>query len=228
MKAQIIPLQNLIISFIPLLLVLGIFIKWKLKWKTLIYASARMLFQLLAIGYFLTFIFEQNHPLSTVAIAVFMMVVSSWIALSSIKDKRKQNLINSLLALFLGATPVLLLVTAFVIPSEFWYSPAFFIPLAGMAYSNGMNAIGIASERYESEIKSHPQLEASRNALSASLIPQINSFFAVGLVSLPGMMTGQILSGVDPLIAVRYQIVIMSMVMASGGLSAAFYLYRLK
>jgi putative ABC transport system permease protein len=66
--------------------------------------------------------------------------------------------------------------------------------------------------------------EARRAALDAALIPQINGLLAVGLVSLPGMMTGQILSGVEPMVAVRYQIMVMCMVFGSGGLGAALYL----
>ena len=56
------------------------------------------------------------------------------------------------------------------------------------------------------------------------MIPQINALFAVGLVSLPGMMTGQILSGIEPMVAVRYQIMVMCMVFGSGGLGAVTYL----
>ena len=65
-----------------------------------------------------------------------------------------------------------------------------------------------------------PRIEA----LKASLIPITNSLFAVGLVSLPGMMTGQILSGVSPFIAARYQIMVMCMIFASAGISAASFL----
>ena len=65
---------------------------------------------------------------------------------------------------------------------------------------------------------------ARSSAWTAALIPQINALLAVGLVSLPGMMTGQILSGVDPLIAVRYQIVIMAMILQASGFAVAIYL----
>ena len=61
-------------------------------------------------------------------------------------------------------------------------------------------------------------------AYHAAMIPVINSLFAVGLVSLPGMMTGQILSGVSPLIAARYQIMVMCMIFASAGISTAVFL----
>jgi putative ABC transport system permease protein len=65
-------------------------------------------------------------------------------------------------------------------------------------------------------------------AFKASLIPQINSFLAVGLVSLPGMMSGQILAGVDPLVAVRYQMMVMFMILGSSGISTVSYLYLKK
>lgn len=69
-----------------------------------------------------------------------------------------------------------------------------------------------------------PYDQARRIALNAALIPITNSLFAVGLVSLPGMMTGQILSGVSPLIAARYQIMVMCMIFGAAGISAAIFL----
>ena len=95
-----------------------------------------------------------------------------------------------------------------------------------MIFSHAMNAIAIAAERFERERESRNLIAAKRASLKAALIPQINAFMAVGLVSLPGMMTGQILSGVSPLIAVRYQMVVMTMILGAGGLSAAFYLWQ--
>jgi len=88
-----------------------------------------------------------------------------------------------------------------------------------------MNTVSLAAERFESEFKrGENYINARQTALDATLIPQINSLFAVGLVSLPGMMTGQILSGVDPHIAVRYQIMVMWMIFSSGGIAAVLYL----
>lgn len=226
MNITIIPIPNLIISFIPVLLVILIFLKWNLNWKGLAYAAGRMLFQLMMIGYFLTFIFKQQNPLWTTLIVLVMLGISAWISLHSVKDMRRQKYLNALTSLAIGAVPVLILVTAVIIPSNNWYDPAFMIPLAGMVLSNAMNTIGVAAERYEREILQTNLQESRKSALSAALIPQINMFLAVGIVSLPGMMTGQILSGIDPLIAVRYQIVVMTMVMGAGGLSAATFLYR--
>jgi putative ABC transport system permease protein len=105
-----------------------------------------------------------------------------------------------------------------------WFEPNLVIPIAGMIFANSVNTVSLAAERFESELKRGASYTVSRRtALDATLIPQINSLFAVGLVALPGMMTGQILSGVDPHIAVRYQIMVMWMVFGSGGIAAVMY-----
>ncbi len=83
----------------------------------------------------------------------------------------------------------------------------------------------LAAERFHSEIeRGVPYTEARGVSLETSLIPLINSFLAVGLVSLPGMMTGQILAGISPFIAVRYQIMVMCMLLGASGLTSAVYL----
>jgi putative ABC transport system permease protein len=98
-----------------------------------------------------------------------------------------------------------------------------------MIFANAMNALSIAAERFESErAQGNGYIPARAAAYRAALIPIINSLFAVGLVSLPGMMTGQILSGVDPLIAVRYQIMVMLMILSSAGISVAIFLTLLR
>ena len=86
-----------------------------------------------------------------------------------------------------------------------------------------------AAERLHAESERGLSYAKARNtALQAALIPVINTLFAVGLVSLPGMMTGQILSGVSPLVAVNYQVVVMCMIFGASGISAATYLVLIK
>ncbi len=92
-----------------------------------------------------------------------------------------------------------------------------------------MNSIGLAAERIDAEIKRGVDYDKARSiALRAALIPIVNALFGVGIVSLPGMMTGQILSGVSPLIAVRYQVLVMCMLFSASGISAAFFLQLIK
>ena len=118
----------------------------------------------------------------------------------------------------------LILIINFILDLDTFYEPKYVIPIAGMILANSMNVLSIAIERFEKEIARNETFEIARNtAFKSALIPQINSLLAVGLVSLPGMMTGQILSGVDPLIAVRYQIMVMATILSSAGISMVIY-----
>jgi len=129
------------------------------------------------------------------------------------------------ISIFTGGIFTLIMVVFGVLNLNPWYEPRFLIPLAGMIFANSMNAVSISAERFETETERRSDyIEARATSYKAALIPIINSLFAVGLVSLPGMMTGQILSGVDPLIAVRYQMMVMLMILGSAGISVAIYL----
>ena len=98
-----------------------------------------------------------------------------------------------------------------------------------MIFASSMNTVSLAAERFQAEIgRDIDYARARRTAFGAALIPLVNTLFAVGLVSLPGMMTGQILSGIDPLVAARYQVMVMCMIFGSAGLSASCYLVLIK
>ena len=98
-----------------------------------------------------------------------------------------------------------------------------------MIFSNSMNSVSLAGERLYSELGHHNDFARARStAFQAALIPITNSLLAVGLVSLPGMMTGQILAGTSPLIAARYQIIVMCMIFSSAGISAALFLWLIR
>ena len=89
-----------------------------------------------------------------------------------------------------------------------------------------MNPVSIAAERCQAELDhGHSPEKARYIAMQTAMIPLVNSLMAVGLVSLPGMMTGQILSGVSPLIAARYQILVMCMLFSASGISVACFLH---
>ena len=106
-----------------------------------------------------------------------------------------------------------------------WFEPSVVVPIAGMIFANAMNTVSLAAERFQTEISNSDNIrDSQRVALQVAMIPQVNSLLAVGLVALPGMMTGQILSGIDPLVAARYQIVVMCMIFGSGGLAAVLFL----
>ncbi len=182
-----------------------------------------MIIQLITIGYLLVFIFKSDDLKVGIFIVLFMIVVASWITLRNTNDKTFKHYFQILLAVGASGLINLFLIIGFVLELEKLYEPRYAIPLAGMVFANTMNALSLAVERFEKEIERTNFIEARQIAFKACMIPQINSLLAVGLVALPGMMTGQILSGVDPLIAVRYQIMIMAMTLSSAGISAVVY-----
>ncbi len=224
-----IELSSLTLGFIPVLLTLGIMIHWSLSVKTAVLSVFRMLIQLLLIGYALTYIFGINSSWPVVLILCLMLVAASWISLSSMALNSSRLFGFSLIAISISGIFTLLITTQGILHADPWYSPQVIIPVGGMIFSNSMNTISLAAERFYSEYEHNHDYISCRNiAYRASLIPVFNSLLAVGLVSLPGMMTGQILSGVSPLIAVRYQIMVMLMIFGSAGLAAALFLYLIK
>ena len=123
----------------------------------------------------------------------------------------------------------LILITRGVLSTVPWYTPRVMIPLAGMIFANCMNAVSLAAERYYAERDvGHSYVQCRDAGLQAAMIPLKNPLLAVGLVSLPGMMTGQILSGVDPLLAARYQIMVMAMIFGAAGISSIVFLRLLR
>jgi putative ABC transport system permease protein len=131
----------------------------------------------------------------------------------------------AIIAIMTGGGLTLALVSQGVLALDPWYAPQTMIPIAGMIFANAMNSVSLSAERLNAEIGRNASYDEARKiALQSALIPVINSLFAVGLVSLPGMMTGQILSGVSPLIAVRYQIMVMCMVFGASGIATAYFL----
>lgn len=220
---------NLSFTFIPVLVVIVILRSWKISQKTSVFAVLRMVTQLLLIGYLLTYIFQTDEAGIVLGVLVVMVLSSSWIALRTVKIPRKDLFIKSFMAILVGGGAILLLITQAVLQLKPWYLPSYMIPLAGMIFANAMNSVSLAGERLQAELNRGVSYDQAKIiALKAALIPITNSLFAVGLVSLPGMMTGQILSGVSPLIAVRYQIMVMCMTFGSAGITAALFINLVK
>ena len=189
------------------------------------YANGRMLIQLLLIGYVLTYIFETDEPTLVVLVVFFMIVMAAWIAMRPLTDRGVKPYTVIFIALGVSGLGVLIIVTQIILELPHWYEPRFVIPLAGMVFANSMNTISLAGERFHVECQRGEEYLSARNAaIEVAMIPQVNALLAVGLVSLPGMMTGQILSGIEPLTAARYQIMVMCMIFSTAGLSAVLYM----
>jgi putative ABC transport system permease protein len=218
-------LLDLAWSFIPPAIVIAFFLRWSMGVSSALHGFVRMFIQLLVIGHALSYIFGARQPLIILAVLCVMLFAACMIAMRPVREKRRSLYLKALGAISAGGIFTLIIVTRAVIALDPWYEPRYLIPLAGMIFANAMNAVSIGAERFEAEYETTGSYQRSRaTALRASLIPITNSLFAVGIVSLPGMMTGQILSGVSPLVAARYQIMVMCMVFGASGISAALYL----
>ncbi|NCB10649.1 MAG: ABC transporter permease [Erysipelotrichia bacterium] len=221
---QTIDLTNLLYSLIPLLIVGYFYNKWANNSTEILYSTIRMIVQLLLVGYILIYLFYEKNIYLGIFILIFMMIVSSWISLRNSQNRSLDHFYKIVLSISISSFLHLILIINFVLDLETFYEPKYVIPIAGMILANSMNVLSIAIERFDKEVSRNETFIIARNtAFKSALIPQINSLLAVGLVSLPGMMTGQILSGVDPLIAVRYQIMIMATILSSAGISLILY-----
>lgn len=228
-QVQTIAYSDLLLVLLPVSVVICILYRWSMGTGRVLYALSRMLAQLLIIGFFLNFIFAAQTAWPILLVLLVMLGFSGWIALGTVARLRKSLFVKALAAMFLGSISTLLLVTQGVLQLQPWYYPQYLIPLAGMIFANDMNCVSLAAERLLAELDNRKTYaQAKIIAYNAALIPMTNSLFAVGLVSLPGMMTGQILSGVSPFIAARYQIMVMCMLFGSAGITSACFLLLAK
>jgi len=215
--------------------ILSLTLHLRLEWPLAV-AAVRMVLQLVLVGYVLTFLFAVVSPLWT-ALAAFIMVL---FASREIVLRQKRRLLG-LWTYGLGAGCTLLAsgtVTTFSLLTQLrpepWYHPRYALPLLGMILGNTMTGIslgldvlinGVVRERSAVEsclalggTRYQAFLPVMRDALRSGFMPTINSMAATGLVSLPGMMTGQILAGVEPTEAVKYQLLIMFLIAGGTGL----------
>jgi putative ABC transport system permease protein len=202
---------------------------WKIGLeKDLIIGTLRTFLQLAIMGYVLTYFFGQRHWTFMVGLVSLMIIIASFEGYRRLKKYFIPKLFWILTgSFFFTVTIVLGIILKFILSVEPWYYPYAMIPIAGMIIGNSLNSATLTVNRFVSEIthreneiemylslgapiKSAVQ-DSFMESIRAALLPSINALMMVGLVQLPGIMTGQILSGIDPLIAIRYQIMIMYM-----------------
>ncbi|MEM9164142.1 MAG: iron export ABC transporter permease subunit FetB [Cyanobacteria bacterium P01_F01_bin.4] len=194
---------------------------------TLAIATARTVAQLFAVGFFLSLVFALRTPWLVLLVLVVMLTVAALTARNRISKDLPRLLPWLWGAIFTSTALTVTYTTLAVLRPPTWYEPQYLIPLTGIVFGNAMNAAAIAGERLVKalrtsrvEIETHLSLGATpdqaiasyrREAIKAGLIPTVNSMMVVGLVTLPGIITGQLLSGIDPLNAALYQMLIMFM-----------------
>lgn len=208
--------------------------------KEILISSVRMTIQLIFIGYLLTYIFEYPSPVYTVLILVAMEVFSIYTILKRTKVKFMSKLGKTIaFSMFFGSVTCLFYFLFIVMNISPWYDPRYFIPIGGMLIGNSMTGITLGVNRLVDGMSTHKHmvegalmLGATRkmatkhivnDAFDSAILPTINSMLGMGIVFLPGMMTGQILSGISPVTSISYQIAIMFGILGSVSLTVILF-----
>ncbi len=220
--------NDLLVSLLFIAFSLFLIKKWKLGLEnTLLIGTLRTFVQLTLMGYVLTYFFDQQHWAFMLMLLLIMIVIASYEGTRRQKNEIPHFFLAMFVALLSAAILILGTILLFILDVKPWYSPYAAIPIGGMIIGNGLNSTALTANRFVGELKHRekeietllalgatPKLavyDAMKASIHAALIPNINAMMTVGLVQLPGVMTGQILAGIDPIIAVRYQIMIMYM-----------------
>jgi putative ABC transport system permease protein len=204
--------------------------------KPLVIAALRTAVQLFLIGFVIKALFQLASPFWTAAMALVMLLLAGY-EVQARQSRRFSGIWSYGLGAFsvtLGAGLVMILALVVIVQPEPWHDPRYVIPLLGMILGNAMTGVSLALDALVTTAsRERPAIEArlalgadrttalrpaARRALSTGLMPIINAMSAAGLIALPGMMTGQILAGADPVEAVKYQILIMFLIAGGTGI----------
>ena len=207
--------------------------------RQVLWSAVRMVTQLLIVGWLLRFVFDASSPSVTVLVIVVMIAAAA----REVASRPKQRLIRAgnyrigaaVVSAASLATVLLALLTA--IRPEPWYDPRYAIPLMGIVLGSVLNSASLALDNFlgsvvtdRAAIEAQLALGASstqamsklvRSSIRRGLIPIVNQMSAAGLITLPGIMTGQLLAGMDPVEAVKYQILLLFLLTGASGLASA-------
>ena len=226
---------GIVIAFVPLLGSLVVFRALRLRLAgRMVWSMGRMALQLALVGLYLTYLFRFNNALLNIAYILLMTAVANAAMLRNSGLSFKLYA-ATLPALVIALFSVLGFYTMLVFQPHPFYDARYLIPIAGMLLGNSMNRTIVTLERFYSSLRAHPDEYASyltmgatvreasmpflRSAYMAGIAPNLASYATMGLVSLPGMMTGQILGGSSPSVAIKYQIAIILAIFAATELA---------
>ena len=223
------------------LVLLLAFMSWRLRLgveRRILISASRSAVQLVLLGFVLEVLFDLRSLPWIGVLAMFMLMVAGW----EVMARQKRRFLGpwgigiGTLSMFLSSFSVTLLALLVIIRVQPWYQPQYLIPLLGMLLGNTMNGIAISLDnltrhawegrgRIEARLLlgadwSAAVAEIRRESLRSGLIPIVNAMATAGIVSLPGMMTGQILAGSPPMEAAKYQLLIMFLIAAGTGLGS--------
>ncbi|MDF2892760.1 MAG: iron export transporter permease subunit FetB [Clostridia bacterium] len=203
-------------------------------------STFRMTIQLILTGYVLVYLFERPNPIYTIVIIIAMEIFAINNIMKRIKQKLSVGLKKAITISMIGGTTLsLFFFILIVVNVSPWYDPRYFIPIAGMLIGNSMTGISLGVTRLIDGIHTQKSLvegalmlgatpkmaskQIVNNAFDSAILPTINSMVGMGIVFLPGMMTGQILSGTSPVTAIEYQIAIMLGILGSVALTVTIF-----
>jgi putative ABC transport system permease protein len=204
--------------------------------RQLVFAALRTAIQLSLIGLVLKVLFENASLLWVTLMASVMLLIAGREVM--VRQERRfrgwWGYAVGTFSMFVSSFVVTIFALTVILGDDPWYTPQYAIPLLGMLLGNTMNGISIAMDRLTQtaweqartiearlmlgERADEAIADIRRQAIRSGMIPIINAMAAAGVISLPGMMTGQILAGAPPLDAVKYQILIMFLIAAGTGL----------
>jgi len=223
------------------LVVLLAALSWQLRLEIggrMLIASARSTVQLLLLGLVLKALFNTTNPWLVAGLAMLMLAVAGYEVMARQRYRLRGlwGYSTGALSMFLSSFSISVLALLVLVQPTPWYAPQYAIPLLGMLLGNTMTGVAVSldnltrqtmEKRHQIEARlalGQPAVEAigdiRRDALRAGLIPIVNSMTTAGIVSLPGMMTGQILAGSPPMEAAKYQLLILFLIAAGTGLGS--------
>lgn len=233
--------ESLALSMVLVLVAIVVSYREKLGLeKDILWSICRAVIQLIIVGYVLKYIFNVNHAVLTLLMVLFICFNAAWNA-----QKRSRYIDKAFLSSFIAITTgTALTLAVLVFSGSIAFTPMQVIPI-GMIAGNAMVAVGLCynnlGQRFNSEqqqlqeklsLGATPKVASAqliRDSIRSSLIPTVDSAKTVGLVSLPGMMSGLIFAGIDPVKAIKYQIMVTFMLLSTASLStiiACYLTYR--
>jgi putative ABC transport system permease protein len=201
--------------------------------------TLRAVVQLYLVGFVLAWVFDRARWWWVLLILAVMAAIATQAAVSRLKRPPPGAHAIAALALSLSTAGILAYVIGVVVQVRPWWTPQYLIPIGGMILGNAMTSASLAGDRLHADLKNRAaEVEArlalgfsgreavepmARAALRAAMLPTINGMMTVGVVQLPGMMTGQVLAGASPLVAVEYQLVVVLMLAAATAIASLLF-----
>lgn len=208
--------------------------------KQILLSTVRMTVQLVLVGYLLVYLFDNINPFFTIGVVIIMEMFAVYNIFKRTKYRLSKRLKRAVaISMTIGTLSCLFYFLLVVLRVNPWYNPRYFIPIAGMIIGNSMTGVSVGVNQLVDgmQTKKHlvesalmlgasPKIAAKdivNSAFDSAILPTINSMLGMGIIFLPGMMTGQILSGTSPLTAIEYQIAIMLSILGSVALTVVIF-----